>query len=77
MPAHTHQEQFPFSEGLRQLAGVLSSNNTEGTQKALKNNLEHVSNESLERCNTRATGGSQAHNNMPPYLTVFMWKRTA
>ena len=24
-----------------------------------------------------ATGGSQPHNNMPPYLTVYMWKRTA
>lgn len=23
------------------------------------------------------TGGSQPHNNMPPYLTVYMWKRTA
>lgn len=26
---------------------------------------------------TKTTGGSQAHNNMPPYLTVYVWKRIA
>lgn len=26
---------------------------------------------------TESTGGSQPHNNMPPYLTVFVWKRVA
>lgn len=25
----------------------------------------------------QSSGGSQAHNNMPPYLAVYMWKRTA
>jgi len=24
---------------------------------------------------TNTTGGNQAHNNMPPYLAVYMWKR--
>ena len=27
--------------------------------------------------NTSSTGGGQAHNNMPPYLSVYIWKRTA
>ena len=26
---------------------------------------------------TSSVGGSQPHNNMPPYLTVYMWKRTS
>jgi len=27
--------------------------------------------------NTNKVGGSQPHNNMPPYLSVYVWKRTA
>ena len=26
---------------------------------------------------TNEVGGNQAHNNMPPYLTVYMWRRKA
>lgn len=27
--------------------------------------------------NTQSTGGGQAHNNMPPYFTCYIWYRTA
>ena len=27
--------------------------------------------------NTNNTGGDKEHNNMPPYLAVYVWKRTA
>ena len=26
---------------------------------------------------TNSVGGSQLHNNMPPYLAVYMWKRVS
>lgn len=36
----------------------------------------HVSNQAQgTNYNTASTGGNQPHNNMPPYLAVYMWKR--
>lgn len=29
------------------------------------------------RISTKDAGGNTAHNNMPPYLSIYMWKRTA
>ena len=38
-----------------------------------------VTNKTIDIYNaeTDAFGGGQAHNNMPPYLTVYVWKRVA
>ena len=36
-----------------------------------------VGSEINEMVETGDSGGSQAHNNMPPYLSVYMWYRTA
>lgn len=33
--------------------------------------------ETYTTTNTSTTGGSQAHNNLQPYITVYMWKRVA
>lgn len=30
-----------------------------------------------ETVETTSVGGGQAHNNMPPYLSVYAWRRTA
>lgn len=42
-------------------------------------NISYANNNSILASTTNAkvtdTGGSQSHNNMPPYLCVYMWKR--
>jgi len=35
------------------------------------------SSSSLGTTNTQATGGGAAHNNLQPYITAYMWRRTA
>lgn len=37
----------------------------------------YVGSSTSKELTTGETGGGQPHNNMPPYLSVYMWKRTA
>ena len=62
MPAHTHNVNS-WSYGT--IAG--GDYNTINIKNEIKN-ATLVSD---------STGGSQPHNNMPPYLTVYMWKRVS
>lgn len=64
MPEHRHSIAYPNAGGPYGDAAICypEGSDTEKTWLA-------------EMCKTQSAGGSAAHNNMPPYLVVNMWKR--
>lgn len=64
MPEHRHSIAFPNTGGPYGDANI-SYPESSGTEKTWL----------AEMCKTQSAGGSAAHNNMPPYLVVNMWKR--
>lgn len=63
MPSHDHNDGTNESIFLGQVSGIAS-----------------VATAAIAAQGTRATtktGGGAAHDNMPPYITVYMWRRTA
>lgn len=71
LPIHNHQ--------IHQWTWILSSGGNSGRynipgQSAGNGNAEHA-NEDAEYRTSYETGGNQAHNNMPPYLAVYVWRR--
>ena len=61
MPSHTHASGVAPNESVGATAGTAQAK----TQFVRSYGY------------TDYTGGSQPHNNMPPYLAVYMWRRTA
>lgn len=64
MPEHRHSIYYPNAGGPYGDAAI-SYPEGSGTDKTWE----------AEMCKTQSAGGSAAHNNMPPYLVVYMWRR--
>ena len=61
MPSHNHWGPARFSYS------AISGTHPSATETSTKTNLIQTNN----------TGGGEAHNNMPPYVQVSIWRRTA
>ena len=62
IPSHTHKQRYCTNDF---------------GQEGTSGNWTFARATGQTQMNTFSTGGGEAHNNMPPYLTVYMWKRSA
>lgn len=64
MPSHTHRQYV-----------TAATSSGSGIRTDYSDDKRSVAYD--QGINTGVTGGNAAHNNMPPYLSVYIWKRTA
>lgn len=74
MPSHSHGEQTISEYGYTY---PLVSNNGEGDSKNGWFPTSAGSEVTKRQVTTNSVGNEKAHNNLQPYITCYMWKRTA
>lgn len=72
MPEHSHTGNY--YNGKNMSPNDSESNPDDGYHYNWENGGSNSQNEAML---VASTGGGRKHNNMPPYLAVYMWKRTA
>lgn len=63
MPSHSHGQNVVAADSSKTIYYNID-HNTYGKGYSAEQGVD-----------TQSTGGAQSHNNMPPYLTVYVWKR--
>lgn len=77
MPMHNHIMTVSLSDGWDK--PMVYSGDGKGSESGRAINISSTVNKEGNGYYTRcySSGGDRPHNNMPPYLTVYMWKRIA